>query len=159
MKLMSPSARSMKSSRVRVGDFGLDHPELGQMAAGFRFLRAKGWPEGVHLAQRHRRGFDIKLAGLRQKRLLVEIIDRKQRGGAFAGGGREDRRIGQGEAAVVKEVARRLDDLRAHAQDRCLARRAHPQMAVLHQEVSAVLFRSDGIRIGFGHALHDLHDG
>jgi hypothetical protein len=29
-------------------------------------------------------------------------------------------------------------------------------MAVLHQEIDAVLFGSDGIRIGFGHALHDL---
>ena len=38
----------------------------------------------------------------------------------------------------------------------CLALRAQPEMAMLHQEIDAVLFRSDGIGIGFGDALHDL---
>ena len=30
-------------------------------------------------------------------------------------------------------------------------------MAVLHEEIGAVFFGRDGIRIGFRHALHDLH--
>ena len=30
---------------VGVGDFGLDHPELGEVAARFRFLGAEGWAE------------------------------------------------------------------------------------------------------------------
>ena len=85
------------------GDLRLDHPELGEVAARLRFLRAEGRPEAVNLAQRHRRGFDVELARLREVSLLVEVVHREQRGGAFAGGGREDGRIGQGEAAVVED--------------------------------------------------------
>ena len=124
-----------------VGHFRLDHPEFGQVAAGLGFFRAKRWPEGIHLAQRHGRGFDVELAGLREIRLLVEIIDREKRAGAFAGGRSKNRRIGEDEAALVEEIARRLDDLRPHPQNRRLPRRPHPQVAVLHQEIDAVLFR------------------
>ena len=67
-----------------VGDFRLDHPELGEVAARLRFLRAKCWTERIHLAQRHRRRFDVKLAGLREVCLLVEIIHREKRARAFA---------------------------------------------------------------------------
>jgi hypothetical protein len=105
----------------RIGNFGLDHPEFGKMAARFRFLRAKGRTERIHFAQRHRGGFDVKLAGLRKVCLLLEIIHGKQRSRAFAGGGSDDWGIGQSEAAFVEEVACSLDDLRAHSQNRCLA--------------------------------------
>ena len=44
----------------------LDHPELGQMAAGLRLLGAERRAEAVDLAERHRIGFVVKLAGLRQ---------------------------------------------------------------------------------------------
>ena len=57
---------------------------------------------------------------------------------------------------LVEVVARRLDDLGANAQHSRLARRAHPQMAVLHQEVDTVLLERDGIGIVFLHALQDL---
>ena len=127
------------------------------MAARLRFLRAKRWPERIHLAQRHRRGFDIKLAGLREVSLLVEIIDRKKRARAFASRRSKNRRIGQRESALVKKIAHRFDDLRPHPQNRRLPLRPHPQMPVLHQEFDAVLFRRDGIRIGLRHALHHLH--
>ncbi len=45
---------------IAVGDFGLDHPELGEMAAGLRFFCAEGGPEAVDLAQRERRGLQYK---------------------------------------------------------------------------------------------------
>src|SRR5579859_3612224 len=140
-------------------DLGFDHPELGEMAASLGFLRAKGWAEGIDLAQRHRRRFDIKLARLRQIRLLFEIIHRKLRSGAFAGGGRDDRRIGQRKAAFVEEVAGCLDDFSAHAQDRRLALRAYPEMAMLHQKICAVFLGGDGVRIRLGDTLHHLDIG
>ena len=62
----------------------------------------------------------------------------------------------QDEAVLVEEVARGVDDLGADAQDGRLARRAHPEMAVLHQEVDAVLLERNGVGIVLGHALHDL---
>ena len=142
-----------------VGDFRLDHPELGEVAARLRFFRAEGWAERIHLAQRHGRGFDIELARLRQIRLLVEVIDRETAWWCLRSGGRENRRIGQGESALVEEIARGLDDLGAHPQDRRLPLRAHPEMAVLHQKVDAVFFRRDRIGIVFGDALHDLDVG
>jgi hypothetical protein len=49
---------------VAVGDFGLDHPELGEVAAGLGFFRAEGGAEAVDLAEREGGGLDVKLAGL-----------------------------------------------------------------------------------------------
>ena len=51
------------------------------------------------------------------------------------------------------------DDLGANAQDRALAGRANPEMAMLHQEVDAVLLERDRIRIVFRDLLHDLNVG
>ena len=42
------------------GDFGLDHPELGQVAAGLRFFRAEGGAEAVDLAEGERGGSRCK---------------------------------------------------------------------------------------------------
>ena len=50
----------------------------------------------------------------------------------------------------------RADDLVAHAQDGVLAPAAQPQVPVVHQEIDAVLFGRDRIRLGLGHALHDF---
>ncbi len=58
--------------------------------------------------------------------------------------------------SLVEEIAGGVDDFGAHAQDRRLALRAQPEVAVLHQEVGAVLFGRDRIGVGLGHALHDL---
>src|SRR5438552_3114862 len=137
-----------------VGDFRLHHPEFCEVPAGLGFFRAKSWAEGINLAQRHSSGFDIELSGLREIRLLIEILDREQRAGALAGGGRQYGRIGEGEAAIIKKIAGRLDDFRAHPQNRRLARGAHPQMAVFHQELDSVFLQRNGIRLAVGHALH-----
>ena len=75
-----------------VGGFGLEHPEFGQMAAGFGFFGAKRGAESVDLAEGHGGGFDVELAALRQVSLLVvDVIHFEERGGAFASGGREHR--------------------------------------------------------------------
>src|SRR5262249_14380116 len=94
---------------------------------------------------------------LSEESFFVEVVHGKERAGAFAGGGREDGRIGQGESALVKKITHGADDLRAHPQDGGLARRAHPQVAVLHQEVGAVFFASNGKRVVLGNALHDFN--
>ena len=60
---------------------------------------------------------------------------------------------------LVEVIARRLDDLGANPQHRRLPRRAHPQMAMLHQEIDAVLLGRDGVRIVRVHTLHDLRVG
>ncbi len=145
------------SSSVRVGNFRLDHPELGEVAAGLGFLGAECRTEGVHLAERHGRGFDVELSRLREVGLLVKVVDREQRSRALARGGREDGRIGQCEAPVIQEVACGLDDFGTQPEDRSLAWGTDPEMAVLHQEIDAMLFGSDGIRVVFRNPLQNLH--
>src|SRR5581483_782342 len=91
--------------------------------------------------------------GLREKSLLVEIIDWKERGCALAGRRRQDRWIGQHKATLIKEIADRSYDLGPDAQDGALPRAAHPQVAVLHQKVNAVLLTGNRKWIVFRHAL------
>ncbi len=141
---------------IAVGNFRLDHPELGEVAAGLRFFGAEGRPEAVDLAQRQRGRLDIELARLGEKRGIAEVVDREEGRGALAGCGRQDGRIGADESVAVEVLLRRAHDLGANAQNGRLARRAHPQVAALHEEIDAVFFGRDGIRVGLRHALDDL---
>ena len=77
--------------------------------------------------------------------MSLEVLHLEQRRRALARRRREDRRVGEDEAARVEEVADRVDDLVADAQDRLLPRRADPEMAPIHQEVDAVLLRRDRV--------------
>ena len=99
------------------------------------FLRAERRPEGVYLAERHGRGFVVKLAGLRQVRLAVfEVIHLKQRSGSLAGRRREDGRIHQREAVRIEIVAHRADHFVPHADDGVLSLAAQPEVPMVHQE-------------------------
>jgi hypothetical protein len=62
---------------VGKGDLRLDHPELGEVAAGVRVLGAEGRPEGVDLGECQAVGFDIELPRHRQKRLAAKEILRE----------------------------------------------------------------------------------
>src|SRR6266478_6212547 len=103
------------------------------MAAGLRFFSAESWTKRVDLAERHRCGFDVELAGLCEVGLLFEVVHGKKRGGSFAGSGRENGRIGERESVAVEEIAGGANDFGAHAQDGSLTLGAQPEMAVLHQ--------------------------
>ena len=128
----------------RVGDLRLDHPELGEVAARLRFLRAERRPEAVDAAKRHRVGLVVELAALREVcRCVVEVLDGKERRRALARRRREDWRVGQDEPAVVEVVAHGVDHFVPDAQDRLLARRSDPQVAAIHQEVDAVFLGRD----------------
>ena len=129
------------------------------MAPRLRLLRTKCWTERINLAECHGSCFDVQLAGLCEKCLLVEIVDGKERTGAFAGRRCDDGRIRQGETALIEEISRSLDDLSPNAQNRRLTLRPHPEMAVLHQEISAMLFGSNRVGRRLGHALHHMHVG
>ena len=50
----------------------------------------------------------------------------------------------------------RAHDLGPDAEDGGLARGADPEMAMLHEEVDAVLLEGDGVGVGLGDALDDL---
>ena len=136
---------------VHEGDLGLDHPELGEVAAGLRFFCAEGGAEAVDLAEGERGGFDVELAGLGEEGGVAEVVELEEGAGAFAGGGREDGRIGADEAVGVEVLLRGAHDGGADAEDGGLARGADPEVAMLHEEVGAVFFGRDGVgRVGRG---------
>ena len=142
---------------MRVGGFGLEHPEFGEVAARLRFFGAKCGTEGVDLAERRGGGFDVELAGLREIGFfVVDVLHFEERGGAFARGGSEDRRVGERVALRVHVFARGAHGFGANAQNGGLARRANPEMAPVEQEIDAVLFELDRIWLGFRDALHDF---
>ena len=60
--------------QVGEGNFRLNHPELGQMAAGVGILGAEGGPEGVDLGEGTGVGFDVELTGHGQEGLLAEEV-------------------------------------------------------------------------------------
>ena len=82
---------------------------------------------------------------MRNAGLVLEVLRREERRRPFARGGREDRRVGEDEAAIVEEVADGVDDLVPDAQDRLLALRANPEVAAIEQVVDAVFLRRDGV--------------
>ena len=130
----------------RVGHLRLDHPELGEVASRLGLLGAERRAEAVHAAERHRVGFVVQLPALREiRRLVLEVLRREQRRRALAGRGRENRRVGENEAAAVEEIADGVDDLVANPQDGLLPLRADPEMAAVEEKVDAVLLRRNRI--------------
>ena len=122
------------------GDLGFDHPELGEVAAGFGFFGAEGGAEAVDLAESEGGGFDVELAGLGEVGLVVvEVVHLEELGGAFAGVGSEDGWVGADEAVGVEVFGGGAHDGGTDAEDGGLARSAEPEMAMLHEEVDAVL--------------------
>ena len=124
---------------------GLDHPELGQMTPRLRFLGAKRGTERVNATECSGERFAIQLTGLREiGAAFVEILGAEQ-SGALTDRGGQDWRIAMNEVARVKEIVDRLLDLMPHTHQRHLARRAQPEVPVIHQEIDAVLLRLDRI--------------
>ncbi len=125
---------------------GFDHPEFRQMPPRLRLLRAKCRAEAVHPSQGHRVGLVVQLPALSQvRRLLVEVRHRKQRGRAFAGGWREDGRVGQDKPAVVKKPPDRGDHFGPDAQDGVLPLGANPQVPTIHQVVDTMFLRRNRV--------------
>src|SRR5208337_984322 len=148
--------RSEEAVEIHEGDLRLDHPELGEVTAGFGFFRAESGAEAVDLAQGEGGGLDIKLAGLGEEGGVAKVIDGKESGGALAGRGSQDGRIGADKAVGIKVLGGGAHDLGTNAEDGGLARGADPEMAMLHEEIDAMLLERDGIRVGLGDALDDL---
>ena len=139
------------------GDFGFDHPELGEVAAGFGFFGAEGGAEAVDLAEGEGGGFDVELAGLGEVGLVVvEVVHLEEFGGSFAGVRRQDGWVGADEAVEVEVLGCGAHDGGADAEDGGLARGAEPEVAVLHEEVDAGFFELDGEGGFYGDFLDDL---
>ena len=60
--------------RVRKRHRGLNHPELGQVAARLGLFGAEGGAEAVDLAERRARALGVELARLRKEGALAEVV-------------------------------------------------------------------------------------
>ena len=138
----------MFSSQLVEGHFGLDHPELGQVAGGVGVLGPERGAEGVDPAQRHGRQFAFELArygevGLLAEKVLGEVhravggagrVLGRQRGyaehlaRALGIGAGDDGRVDVVKAVVVEVLVDGERQRVAHAQHRAKGVGAGPQV-------------------------------
>ena len=156
MDFRSASARSALSRKVGERDLGLDHPELGEVAAGVRVLGAERRAEGVDLREREAVGLDVELAGDGEEGLAAEEVlgevdlaavarqvreierrDPEQRARALGVGRGDDRRVDPEEAALVEEAVDRLGERVAHARHGGDHVGARPEVRHFAQELEA----------------------
>ena len=131
--------------QVVEGHLRLDHPELGEVATGLGLLRAEGGTEGVDQPVRHGQGLAVELAGLAEVGGLAVEVGLEQRGGAFHGVGREQRRVELHETALLEEGVDGVHQAVAHAHHGPLPGLAQPQVAVVHEELHPVRLAGDGV--------------
>ena len=139
-------------------DLRLDHPELGEVAAGVRVLRAERRPERVDLGQRQAVRLDVELARHGEERLACRrspARSRPCRPACAAGSrGRASRRgtaapapsasdavmigvLTQKKPLLVEEAVDRLRERVAHARRRADHVGARAQVRDLAQELDA----------------------
>jgi hypothetical protein len=149
-------------------DLRLDHPELGEVAAGVRVLGAEGRAEGVDPAHRQAIGLDVELARDRQVGLLAEEVlvpvdgaggrarraggvegrDPEHLAGALGVAAGDDRRVDPEEAALVEEAVHRHRQGVAHPGHGADHVGARPQVRDLAQVLHGVALGLH--RVGLG---------
>ncbi len=142
-----------QAGQIDKRDFGLDHPEFGEVSACFAFFGAEGGAEAIDLAEGRGGTFEVQLAGLCQEQGTAEVIDLEKRLLFLARRRHQYRGIDEREAIVVEEPSDGVDDRVADFADAPLSLRAKVQMAVFQEEIDAVFFWRDGV-IGCG--VNDL---
>mmetsp|Transcript_19201 Transcript_19201/g.67773 ORF Transcript_19201/g.67773 Transcript_19201/m.67773 type:complete len:606 (+) Transcript_19201:86-1903(+) len=164
---------------VRERDLGLDHPELGEVAAGVAVLRAEGRAESVHVAHRHRERLHLQLPRHRHVGLPAEEVAREVdlalgRDGqlghavvirqhrrhpehlarALAVRARDERRVDVQEAAALEEGVRRVGQRVAHARHGAEDDGARAQVLHLAQRLQLVELLRQRVRLGVRRAQH-----
>ena len=158
-------------------DLGLDHPELGEVAARVRVLGAERRAERVDLAQRQAVRLDVELARHGQARFACRRSPCRSRPcrRACAAGSRgrasrpgtsapapsasrrrDDRRVDPEEAVLVEEAVHRHRERVAHARDRAEDVRARPQVRDLAQVLQRVPLRLHRVGVGVVDPADDL---
>ena len=127
---------------------GLDHPELREVPAGLRLLGPERRPERVDLPVRKRHRLAVELARLREVGRLAEVVELEERGGPLDGVPREDRRVHLDEPLALEVGVDGLDDPVADAHGGPLAAAPEPEVPAVHEELDAVLFGRDRVRLG-----------
>ena len=60
--------------KIRKSDLRFDHPELRRMSLGVGVLRSESRTEGIDISEGHRKSFNMKLSGYRQRSMLAKEI-------------------------------------------------------------------------------------
>jgi hypothetical protein len=128
--------------------FRFQHPELGEVPACLGFLRPESRAEAIDLAEGHAGRLQVELARLGQVGLLPEIVGFEKGGGPLAGGGGEHGAVDENVSALIEEVPAPLADLVADPEQGVGAGGAQPEVAVIQEELRAVVLGSDGIVLG-----------
>ena len=138
------------SFQIHVGDFGLDHPEFGQVTAGVGIFRPERGAEAIGSAKGRTGGFHVKLPALGKVCGLVKIRRGKKCARTFAFVGGKNRRIDKGEIPRIEVFPNRLCNVVANGQDGVLAGTPDPQVPPVHQKIRAVFLGGNRIVFGLG---------
>jgi hypothetical protein len=165
--------------QIREGDLRLDHPELGEVAAGVGVLGAKSRAERIDLGERQAVGLDIELArhgqegfaaekvlgevdlAVRRARQIGEVEGRDAKQGPCPlGVGRgDDGRVDPEKSVVVEKAMDRLGERVAHPCRGADHIGARAQMGDLAQEFHAVRLGLDRIAVRIVDPADDLNGG
>ncbi|MNO60146.1 hypothetical protein D3C76_507490 [compost metagenome] len=127
--------------------FRFDHPELNQVTTCFGFFSTEGRSERIYFPKRHRSSFHVKLTTLRQICILIKIFRMEQVGCSFCRCRCQNRRIYQGKTILIKKLLNCANNFRTNHHNRALFAGTKPQVTMVHQEINAMLFRSNRIII------------
>ena len=175
-ELQQPFRQRRIVRQVGEGDLRLDHPELGEVTARVRVLRAERRPERVDLGEREAVRLHVELPRHRQERLAAEEILREihlalrrarqvgeiqrrhpeQRPRPLRIGRGDDRRIDPEEAVLVEEPVDRLRQRVSHSRRRRNHVGPRAQMRHLAQELHRVRLRLDRIGVRVVHPADHL---
>ncbi len=97
-----------------------DHPELDQMAPGFRLFRAESGPKGINPARAIAAASIYSCPLWGKEGVFIKIFGVKEVRRSFTGRRSQRWRIHQGEALPSRPVPNRLNDLGPNAKNRPL---------------------------------------
>ena len=159
--------------QIAESHFGLDHPELGQVARGVGVFGAEGGTKGVDVGQGQGEYFSLKLAADGQKRRLPkEVLFRINRAvlhgqvfqvqgrypehgpGALGIAGGNHGRLQEDEPSFLKKGVDRVGQSISHPSHGAEGVGPGPQVGDLTQELHRVALLLQGIGLGVGQAMH-----
>ena len=113
------------------------------MPACFGFLSSERRAKAVNFAKGSGGRLVVKLAGLSEVGFLIKVSNFKERSSPLASRRSKNGCIDQRKSAIIKEISNRPNDFMSHFQNRMLAGRPNPEMAIVHQKFYTMFFRGD----------------
>src|SRR5207245_4233233 len=109
----------------------------------FGFLSPEGRAKAVNFAKGSGRSLVVKLPGLSEVGFLIKVSNFKECSGPLTSRRSKDGSVDQSKSAIIKEISNSSNDFMSHFQNCMLARRANPEMTIVHQKFYTMFFGSD----------------